>query len=89
MMADGESQQTYPNSRRVIRSLTANLNMRTKAARDEFLAFFNYHAQGQEFLFIDKAHTDENKRPTEFLRNSLRRLVIRREDRVFPYSRHR
>jgi len=65
-MADGESQLTYPNSRRVVRNLTANLNMRTKAQRDAFLAFFQYHAQGKEFLFVDNAHKDEDNVATEF-----------------------
>lgn len=65
-MADNNPQFTFPNHKQRLRTLTANLNMRQKADRDDFLAFFNYHGIEIPFIFIDNAHKDPNGNPTEF-----------------------
>lgn len=65
-MANKDLQFTYPSQKTRLRNLTANLNVRTKDDRDDFLAFFLYHGIEKEFLFVDLAHKDANNDPTEF-----------------------
>lgn len=65
-MADNNIQFTFPNDKTRLRILNANLNMRTKDQRDDFLDFFNYHGNELEFIFVDKAHRDRQKQDTEF-----------------------
>jgi hypothetical protein len=68
-MADNIPEYTFPNSKRILRSLSPNLNMRVKADRDDFLDFFEYHNYDKDFLFIDNAHLDRDGNSTEFWAN--------------------
>lgn len=66
LMANNEPQFTYPNPKRTLRALNANLALRTKQQRWEFEDFFNWHGNEKEFIFIDKAKLDRDDRTTEW-----------------------
>lgn len=66
MMANNEPQFTFPNPKKRLRSLNANLATRNKEFRLEYEDFFNWHGMEKEFLFIDKAKTDANDLPVEW-----------------------
>lgn len=66
MMANNEPQFTYPNPKRNVRALNANLAMRTKEQRLAFEDFFMWHGNEREFIFVDKAKTDADSNTTEF-----------------------
>lgn len=66
MMANNEPQFTFPNPKRNLRSLSANLAVRQKDERLAFEDFFMWHGNEKEFIFIDKAKTDADGNTTEF-----------------------
>lgn len=59
-MADSNPQFTYPNRKKRLRTLSANLNMRTTADRLDYIDFFNNHGMETEFIFVDKARVDRD-----------------------------
>lgn len=65
-LANKQRQFTYPSTKTRLRTLTANLNMRTKDDRIDYVDFFLYHGMEKEFLFVDIAHKDRDGNPTEF-----------------------
>ncbi len=65
-MANNEPEFTYPNPKKRLRSLSANLASRSKTQALAFEAFFDWHGMEKEFLFVDKAKTDANSNPTEW-----------------------
>lgn len=66
LMANNEPQFTFPNSKKRLRSLAANLALRDKTDRLAYEEFFNWHGVEKEFIFVDKAKTDIDDNSTEW-----------------------
>lgn len=65
-MADNNPQFTFPNHKKRLRTLQANLNRRELSDRLAFIEFFNYHGTEKEFIFVDNARKDSNGNREEF-----------------------
>lgn len=66
VLADGESEYTFPSSKKVLRQYSLTPKTFNNAGFQDFEDFFNWHGNEKNFIFIDAARKDIDGNKQEF-----------------------